>query len=206
MKYLLDSSESTILNRFCDLVAGQLLTPLTNYKNWGGLFAIDNGGFSGFDALRFGRMLERNREHAKDCLFVAVPDVVANARRTLELFNMRHEMAWIPSIYPVALVAQDGIESLEIPWSYFDAIFIGGGDPWKDSTHAKDVVRTAKILGKHVHVGRVNSPKRFKVFHDLGADTCDGTGVVKYSDMLEKIKAELCQKSDLFLELQEATP
>ena len=206
MKYLLDSSESTISNRFCDLVAGQLLTPLTNYKNWGGVFAMDNGGFSGFDAVRFSKMIDRNRTNAERCLFVVVPDVVANARRTLELFKLRHEMAWIPSLFPIALVAQDGIESLDIPWTEFQAIFIGGGDPWKDSSHAKDVVRTAKILGKHVHVGRVNTPKRFKVFHELGADTCDGTGVVKYSDMLEKIKAELYGISHALWELQEAAP
>jgi len=165
---------------------------------------MDNGGFSGFDATAFRKMLERNRQHANHCLFVAVPDIVANARRTLEIFKLRHEMAWIPNIFPVALVAQDGIESLDIPWTDLQAIFIGGGDPWKDSSHAKDVVRTAKILGKHVHIGRVNTPKRFKTFHELGADTCDGTGVVKYSDMLEKIKSELCQTSHPLF--QEATP
>jgi hypothetical protein len=49
-------------------------------------------------------------------------------------------------------------------------------------------VRTAKILGIHVHVGRVNTPKRFEHFCRLGADTCDGSGVAMYDHMLEAIE------------------
>jgi hypothetical protein len=93
--------------------------------------------------------------------------------------------------YKTALVAQDGLEDLDIDWRSVDAIFIGGGDPWKDSKSSLDIVRTAKIMGKHVHIGRVNTPRRFIRFHDIGADTCDGSGVVRYSHMLADIKREL---------------
>lgn len=81
----------------------------------------------------------------------------------------------------LALVAQDGIEDSEIPWDEFTWIFIGGRDPWKDSQASQDIVRTAKTLGKFVHVGRVNDPDRWERFAELGADTCDGSGVSKHA-------------------------
>lgn len=191
MKFLLDTSADSLKNRLSDLVCGQLLTPLTNFKNWGGVFAIDNGGFSGFNAPAFYRLLNRNKGNAKACLFVAMPDVVGSARRTLELYEQRHDQGWIPATFKAALVAQDGIEDLDIPWRNVDAIFVGGCDPWKDSKASVDVVRTAKILGKHVHVGRVNTARRFRIFHEAGADTCDGTGVVRFPEMLEEIRKSI---------------
>lgn len=192
MKFLLDTSPAD-LERFQNhpLVLGQLLTPLTRYAHAGGTFAIDNGAFTAFDEAGFRRLLLRYRGRAKECLFVAVPDVVGNARRTLEVFRERLDRAWIPVDYRHALVAQDGLENMDVPWSDFDTLFIGGRDPWKDSQHVLDLVRAAKILGKHVHVGRVNSPKRFKFFHDADADTCDGSGVVKFDHMLPAIVKSL---------------
>ena len=191
MKFLLDTSADTVRARLSDLVCGQLLTPLTNYKRWDGVFAIDNGAFSGFDSKAFARLLERNKDCADKCLFVSLPDVVASARRTLEIYKLNWEYKWIPTGYKRALVAQDGIEDLDIPWTDLDAIFIGGGDPWKDSKSSLDVVRAAKILGKHVHVGRVNTARRFKLFQEAGADTCDGTGVVRFPEMLQEIRKAL---------------
>ena len=191
MKFLLDTSADSVKARLNDLICGQLLTPLTNYKRWDGVFAIDNGAFSGFDANAFRRLLDRNKEQADQCLFVSLPDVVASARRTIEIYKLSWEYKWIPTGYKRALVAQDGIEDLEIPWGDLDAIFVGGGDPWKDSKASLDVVRTAKILGKHVHVGRVNTARRFKIFREAGADTCDGTGVVRFPEMLQIIRSSL---------------
>ena len=191
MKFLLDSSQACIQDRACELVAGQLLTPLTNYANWGGVFAIDNGGYTGFDSAKFKQVLTKSKPHSDKCLFVAMPDVVGNARRTAEIFRYRYDLGWVVSGYKTALVAQDGLEDLDIDWRSVDAIFIGGGDPWKDSNSSLDIVRAAKIMEKHVHVGRVNTPRRFVRFHDIGADTCDGSGVVRYSHMLDAIKREL---------------
>ena len=188
MKFLLDKSKVTIdkkLSAHHDYVLGQLLTPLTGYANHGGIYAIDNGAFSGFNENAFKQLLKRNENSMDKCLFVSCPDIVGSAQRTIELFNRRH--LWIPDGWKVALVAQDGVESCEIPWDELDAIFIGGGDPWKDSSAAHDVVRTAKILGKWVHVGRVNTHKRFSNFAKLGADSCDGSGASMYDHMLESI-------------------
>lgn len=166
---------------------GQLLTPLTRYKYRGGTFAIDNGAFSRFDANGFARLLEANLEHRGECKFVAAPDVVGSARRTLECFAAWEERL---SGWPLALVAQDGQEDFDIPWSKISAVFIGGSTDWKLGKHAADIVRAAKIIGKWVHVGRVNTPNRLDYFTDLGADSIDGSGLAKYTHMREAIREE----------------
>ena len=207
MKFLIDTQQDTLKRRMetSSLILGQLLTPLTGYSDWGGVYAIDNGAFSGFPAEKFQRLLKRQEAagqlRLQDCLFVTVPDIVGNARRTLELW--KHRDRWFADRAPhwsnrLAMVAQDGLEDLDIPWDEMKRIFIGGKDPWKDSQAAADIVRTAKTLGLWVHVGRVNSPKRFEHFLQLGADSCDGSGVAMYDHMLEKIERRNEPKPSLF--------
>jgi hypothetical protein len=194
MKFLLDTSEKRLKATKGDpLIQGQLLTPLTNYKWWGGIFAIDNGAFSGFDHNSFERLLSRLLDKKTHCLFAAVPDVVGNARRTLEVFHSYSDSLNIIRQFPTALVIQDGQEDLPIPWEQLSAIFIGGTNSFKDSSNAYEIVKAAKILKKHVHVGRVNSVQRFNKYQDAGADTCDGTGVVKFTHQLSAIA--MSQKS-----------
>lgn len=160
----------------------QLLTPLTRYKRRepGSHFAIDNGAYAGFDAAAFLTLLERENADRENCRFVAVPDVVGSARRTLEVFNH-----WIQRIkgWPLALVAQDGLENFPVEWWKIDAIFIGGSTEWKMGRHAKATIQAAKAMDKWVHVGRVNTPARFEYFEELGADSIDGTGLSRYSHM-----------------------
>jgi hypothetical protein len=165
---------------------GQLLTPLTRYKlrDPGRPWAIDNGGFVGVDIAAFFALLAREEHHKEKCLFVTVPDVVASARRTLEIFER-----WKDKIagWPLALACQDGQENLPIPWDDISAVFIGGSTNWKCSDYAAHIVRAAKLLGKHVHIGRVNSPARWLHFEKMGADTADGTGIARYSHMRREI-------------------
>lgn len=188
MKFLIDKSARIVESKctdFPDHVLGQLLTPLTRYAYRGGVYAIDNGAFSSFEEKSFKSLLARQDSSKDKCLFVTCPDIVGSAQRTIELFNRRR--SWIPDGWPVAMVAQDGAENIEIPWDCMDAIFIGGRDPWKDSQASVDIVKTAKILGKWVHVGRVNTPRRFYHFAGIGADSCDGSGVAMYDHMLDAV-------------------
>ena len=63
--------------RELSLPVGQLLTPLTRFRNRRpDLFAIDNGAFSGFRARAFRSLLKREEANRAGCLFVAAPDVV----------------------------------------------------------------------------------------------------------------------------------
>lgn len=165
---------------------GQLLTPLTGFrlrdqsKPW----AIDNGAFSGFDEKAFFSILRRQERDKTNCKFVCAPDVVGQAMRTVELFDLFKERL---SGWPLALVIQDFQEVVRIPWQELAAIFVGGSTAWKVGPHAAACITTAKALGKWVHVGRINDPSRFEYFEKLGADSCDGSGIAQYSHMREAI-------------------
>lgn len=194
MKFLIDKSPAEIKRKqqqHPGLILGQLATPLTNNANWGGPFAIDNGAYSGLDRQAFFRCLKKHEPHKENCLFVAVPDIVGNARRTVELYYAitAQDDGLKPWTDHWALVAQDGLEDLSIQWNGVRQLFIGGNAStnWKESNACYDIVRTAKALGVHVHVGRVNTPKRYDNFSELGADTCDGSGVSQYDWMIDRI-------------------
>lgn len=175
---------------------GQLLTPLTGFrlrhpeKPW----AIDNGAFSGFDEKAFFARLRRQENDKSNCKFVCAPDVVGEAMRTAELFDLfKGRMAG----WPLALVLQDLQEYVRIPWAEIEAVFVGGSTNWKVGPHAAACIKTAKALGKWVHVGRINDPSRFEYFEKLGADSCDGSGIAQYSHMREAI-AKRANQEKLF--------
>jgi len=165
---------------------GQLLTPLTRYrlrhtdKPW----AIDNGAFANLEIPAFRALLKREEHHRDNCLFVTVPDIVGCAMRTSEMFDL-----WAPQLagWKVALACQDGQENVRIPWDRIDAVFIGGSDNFKCGPHAERIVKTAKLFGKWTHIGRVNHAARYDHFKDIGADSCDGTGIARYTHMREAI-------------------
>ena len=164
----------------------QLFTPLTrrNPQHPEQMFAMDNGAFARFESKGFLSMLAKHESRKVLCRFVAVPDVVGCARRTIECW--KH---WYPCItgWPAAFVCQDGQEDLEIPWSDCSAVFIGGSTEWKMSKHAGAIVKASKVIGKWCHIGRINTPGRLEYFEDLGADSCDGTGLAQYSHMRKAI-------------------
>jgi len=170
----------------------QLFTPLTrrNPQRLDQRFGMDNGAFSRFDPDGFLKMLKKHAERREYCRFVAAPDVVGSAIRTLECFEH-----WKPRLtgWPVALVVQDGQELLRIPWDSIDAIFVGGSTSWKMSVHAAAIVKAAKAIGKWCHIGRINTPGRFEYFEQLGADSCDGTGLARYSHMRAAILNSLTE-------------
>ena len=70
---------------------GILLTPRNRnsveaVRKTGLQWAIDNGAFSGFDPVRFRRLLER-AAGVPGLLWIVCPDVVADARATLQRFD-----------------------------------------------------------------------------------------------------------------------
>lgn len=108
------------------------------------------------------------------CLFATAPDVVGDAAATLALSAPMY--APIRALgYPVALVAQDGLEDCAIPWDDFDALFIGGTTAWKLGPEAARIAAEARSRGKHVHMGRVNSLRRMVYAESIGCDSADGT-------------------------------
>jgi hypothetical protein len=155
------------------------------------MWAADNGAFTldagGFSAARFRTMLSQPnlRSHADDCLFVVAPDklsvlpdgaIVGDAAGTLAEFE-----PWAAEIhaagFPVALVAQNGLEHLfaAVPWPLVDVLFLGGSTEWKLGDGARACAVEARAHGKRVHMGRVNSYKRLAAAASMIADTADGT-------------------------------
>lgn len=162
----------------------QLRTPLTKYAVAGVPYGLDNGCFSTFHREVWDRLLnEAYDDEAGLVRFVTLPDIVGDARRTLDLFECfkRHTNG-----LPRALVLQDGIGNHPISYDDVAAVFVGGSDAFKTSKEAWNACKAAKFLGKWVHVGRVNTIAR--VQHWLGmADSIDGSGVSRFDHMLEAV-------------------
>ncbi len=187
MKITLDSSKAKIelyRDRYQEDF-WQLRTPLTNYARAPVPYGLDNGCYAGFNQRAWERLLDQ--ADADRPLFVCLPDVVGDAQRTLELF----EHFWTRTQeLPRALVLQDGIERTRIPWSEIAAVFVGGSDRFKFSPEAIAAAKTAKMLGKWVHVGRVNTADRVRNWLGL-ADSIDGSGISRFDHMLEDVLAQI---------------
>lgn len=137
-----------------------------------GMWAMDNGAYSGFQPDLFVRMLERFHGMG-GCRFVACPDVVGDAYATLELWPFWSRVIRGVGFVP-ALVLQDGMLASEAPWKQAGAVFVGGSTEWKISQQARELCAYAKARGLWVHVGRVNSKKRIYEAARMGADSFDG--------------------------------
>lgn len=179
---------------------GLLAQPGNRYENQVDEFprwAADNGAFvkgqthDRFDAARFADYLDRRLPKLTDdqrarCLFVNAPDaidvsadgrvVIGHAELTLEWFAV-----WAPRIkaagFPVGFVAGNGHELMldRLPWAEIDVLFLGGGDDWKLGEAGAAVAAEAIRRGIPVHMGRVNSRKRFRYAASIGCSTADGT-------------------------------
>jgi hypothetical protein len=113
-------------------------------------------------------------EERERCLFAVAPDVVGDARRTLQ--RSRPMFARMRGLgYPVAYVLQDGQQDVPVPWDEIDAVFVGGSYDFKLGPAAAHLVAEAKARGKWAHVGRVNSRKPLRYSTLIGSDSADGT-------------------------------
>lgn len=140
-------------------------------------WAADNGRFSApgdYTDEGYLAWLARWAMQAPRCLFATAPDVVADAGATLLLSAPMYAPIRAAG-YPVALVAQDGLERLPVPWQEFDALFVGGSTSWKLGEPAHELAAEAKRQGKWLHMGRVNSLRRLRLARAMGCDSVDGT-------------------------------
>lgn len=152
---------------------GLMCQPGSNAPRAGWVWAADNGCFNArWDHDRWADWLARPHPRA-GCLFAVVPDVVADHEATLERFGKHVET--VRSLrYPIAFVGQDGATEAGVPWDEFDCLFIGGSTDWKLGEAARRLAVIGRDRGKWVHVGRVNSRRRFATWAPY-ADSCDGT-------------------------------
>jgi len=158
-------------------------------------WAGDNCAFKNFNPRNFVAWLDTMLPYRSTCLFITVPDKVADAGATIDMFHQ-----WWPHLadWPLAFVAQDGQEWLEWPTSEdftdycyghlagdddesfhdcqeqwrrqchpWTCLFVGGSTAWKLSQAAADLIADAKAMGKCIHIGRVNYTPRYPHFRLL---------------------------------------
>ncbi len=142
-------------------------------------WVADNAAYTGAypGDRKYLAWLSARAAHAGRCAFATAPDVVGDAAATLSRSALM--LRPIRNLgYPVALVAQDGLEHLPVPWNDLDALFIGGTTAWKLGPAAAGLATQARRRGLWVHLGRVNSLRRLRHAAAIGCDSADGTHLV----------------------------
>lgn len=139
----------------------------------GAAWCADNGAYTDkWTADVWWAWLQTRTPWASTCLFATAPDVVGDAAATEALST-----PWLARIrglgFPVAYVAQNGLKRL--PWGDFDVLFLGGDTAWKLGPEARAWTAEAVTRGVPVHMGRVNSEKRFRYAAAIGCSSVDGT-------------------------------
>ncbi|WP_431921425.1 hypothetical protein [Nonomuraea jabiensis] len=165
---------------------GAIITPASgNALEEGIWWCADNAIFGGnyIGDEPYLRWLEKRQRFAPWCLFAVAPDVVGDAYATVSRsYPMLRRIRELN--FPVALVAQDYMEFCpHWEWENFDALFVGGSTAWKLSPAAANLCRVARSIGKHVHMGRVNSLRRYQIASLIHhAHSVDGTGTTRAPD------------------------
>lgn len=152
---------------------GFMRTPNMGNKNVPDMpWAADNGCYSSKGEREFNLdayLCWLRAQKVSTCLMATAPDKVGDAvetlKRSLPVLSAIREIG-----YPVAFVGQDRIEEIEVPWDEFDVFFIGGSTEWKLGSIAKVFALEAKKRGKWLHMGRVNSLKRYRYAMSIGCD------------------------------------
>ncbi len=126
--YLANASTAAIRQAMSAGSIGQLATPAEGRTPGDSCYwAADNGCFGkGYPGDQgYLRWLEELSAWAGRALFATAPDVPGDAAGTLQ-----RSLPFFEAIrgcgYPVALVAQNGLERLEVPWEQIDGLFLGG--------------------------------------------------------------------------------
>lgn len=150
--------------------------------------------------------LRRHSEHVEQCLFATAPDVVGDAsatlRRSVPFFSTIREIGYPAALVAQngledELVPWDEFDALFLggslgctPCGYVRPIgqrLARGEIPWcpscgeravewKLGKEAADLANQALSHGKWVHMGRLNSGKRFRYARDVvGCHSADGT-------------------------------
>ncbi|MEU9019157.1 hypothetical protein [Actinomadura sp. NPDC048394] len=159
---------------------GMIATPAQGNRIESGYWwCADNGVFGGAypGDEAYLRWLASLRRHADRCLFVVAPDVVGDHAGSWS--RSRDLLPVIRSLgFPAAFVAQDGAEREHSAWIWeeFDCLFLGGSTEWKLGREAAQIARAASDMGKWVHMGRVNSARRYRyAATECWCDSVDGT-------------------------------
>jgi hypothetical protein len=149
--------------------------------------AGDNGAWSdhqagrAFNADGFERFLEWLAAQPVVPDWIVLPDIVAGGRASLDL-SLRHLNRCL-AVAPLVLIAvQDGMVPADLVPHVGRSIgiFLGGSTEWK----LANMRRWGEFCAAHrlhYHVARVNTARRYRLAHDAGAGSVDGSSASRYS-------------------------
>ena len=177
MLYFGNPCSEQVCKAMSDGIIGMIDTPAQGQDvPVGAAWCGDNGKFGkGWPGrARYLRWAASRTIDIDTCRFMVAPDVPFDMTGTL-----RESATYVDELhdlgYPVALALQNGAETMSLPWGDYEAVFIGGDDAWKTGIQATGLAAEARHRGKWVHMGRVNSWKRFERAAAMGCDSVDGT-------------------------------
>ena len=159
-------------------------------------YALDNGAWSAFtrgqpfDVRSFTVALRKMGPGAD---WTVLPDIVAGGLPSLEL-----SLRWMRQVLdetPRALLAvQDGMTTEDVrPFlGPRVGLFVGGSTDWKIQT-LPFWGGLGRELGCWVHVGRVNTCRRIRLCHCVGATSFDGTSASRFSKTLPRLDSAVRQ-------------
>lgn len=136
----------------------------------------DNGCFS--DRWKHDHWLRWMISIPRTVRFVVAPDVYDSDGRPTHKETIERWRKYGPLIerhgHTPAFVCQVGAEPSNVPTDA-PVLFIGGTTEWKLGDTAAAIAADAKNRGVWVHMGRVNSKKRFNIARSMSCDSVDGT-------------------------------
>lgn len=149
-------------------------------------YALDNGAWSAhvngrpFDGAAYAAALDRLGPLAD---WIALPDIVCGGLASLDL-----SLSWVARVEqcrrPMLLVVQDGmtpdVVDAAIGLGAGVGLFVGGSTRWKLDT-LLEWGALARRRGCILHVGRVNTERRIGLCAAVGATSCDGTSMTRFS-------------------------
>lgn len=149
-----------------------------------GRYALDNGAWTAFqrkESWDEGAFVETLGKYGAGADWVVSPDIVEGGAASLALSK-----AWLSACLDacrVVLVAvQDGMEAIDVEHLLGPRVglFVGGSTEWKEQSLGM-WGQLAEKSGCWLHVGRVNSQRRIRWCHEVGADSFDGSGAAIFS-------------------------
>jgi hypothetical protein len=168
------------------------------WRTEGFRYCLDNGAWSdfqaggAFDDEAFDGLLERLGGGAD---WVVLPDIVAGGRTSLDL-SLRWMNRAMAMCDLVLIAVQDGMDPADLA-PYVGprvGIFLGGSTDWKLARMALWGAACAD-WGCWYHVARVNTARRFRMAHDAGATSIDGSSATRFAKTLPLLEAARRQPS-----------
>jgi hypothetical protein len=139
-------------------------------------FAVDNGAFYGFNEDLFIKLLDGIKKSGTTPMWVLVPDKVADANETFNLWDTWHRRKHLNG-FKLAFAAQDGMTPKDIPRQCV-CCFIGGTKTWK-LVNAHRFVKVRELT----HIGRIWSLPLLKWAERVGADSVDSSAFFRIKEV-----------------------